>query len=65
MCNCKGAEAVLSILILVFAFWETMYSQWIIAIAAVIILVHALKCHSTCETNTAKKTPRSAKGRKR
>ena len=39
-------EAVLAIIILVFslAFWETAYSQWIIVIAGIILLIHSFTC---------------------
>ncbi|MAG38261.1 hypothetical protein CMI45_02660 [Candidatus Pacearchaeota archaeon] len=43
-CNCKTTESILAILIIVFAFWETSYSMWVVVIAAALILIHALKC---------------------
>ncbi len=42
---CKSVcEAVLAIIILVFSFVETAYSQWIIVIAAIILLIHSFTC---------------------
>ena len=43
-CNCKTCQLILGIVILVFAFWWRDWSQWIIAIAAVILILHALLC---------------------
>jgi len=43
-CNCKWTEIILGVLILVFAWWATAYSQWIVTIAAVLLLLHALSC---------------------
>ncbi len=42
---CKSwCEAILAIIILVFALWETTYSQWIVVIAAVVLLIHSFMC---------------------
>jgi len=42
---CKSwCEAILAIVILVFAFWQTAYSQWIVVIAAVVLLIHSFTC---------------------
>ncbi len=43
-CNCTWVESILAILVILFAFWETTYSQWIIVIAGVLLLLHALLC---------------------
>jgi len=43
-CNCKCVEIILAIVILLFLFWETTASTWIIAIAAILLLIHALSC---------------------
>jgi len=37
-------EVIVAIVILVFVFWTTSASQWIIAIAAVALLVHSFMC---------------------
>ena len=44
MCNCKVGEIIFGIVILVFTFWETAASQWIVAIAAALLIIHALAC---------------------
>ena len=44
---CKSiCEAVIAIIILVFAigFWQWAYTQWIIAIAAIVLLIHSFTC---------------------
>ena len=42
---CKSwCEAILGLIILVFALVETTYSKWIIVIAAVLLLIHSFTC---------------------
>ncbi len=42
---CKSwCESILAIIILVFALWQTTYSQWIVVIAAIILLIHSFTC---------------------
>ena len=42
---CKSiCEAVLAIIIIVFAAWETDYSAWIVLIAGIILLIHSFTC---------------------
>lgn len=57
--NCKWTEIVLTVLILLFAFIEKTYSKWIIIIAAIILLIHAVmcKCHTGCTTSEITTTP--------
>ncbi|MCH7567971.1 MAG: hypothetical protein IIA87_00985 [Nanoarchaeota archaeon] len=43
-CNCKWCTSIMAIVILVFLFWQTVASTWIIAIAAILLLVHAWVC---------------------
>jgi len=43
-CNCKVCEIVLGIVILVFALWQTSFSQWVIVIAAILLILHAVSC---------------------
>ena len=45
MCSWKWTDVILGIVILIFAFWQTMYSQWIVIIAAVVLILHALIPH--------------------
>ena len=45
MCHsCNWVQLVLAALILIFAFWQTVASKWIIVVAAVLILVHSFAC---------------------
>lgn len=46
MCNCKLVQLILGIIILVFTFLYsyTDWASWIIAIAAVILILHSLLC---------------------
>lgn len=45
-CNCKWVESALAIIIIVFAFIDKSYSQWIIVIAAALLLIHSWTCKS-------------------
>ncbi len=46
MCNCKMTEAIIAILVIVFALWVTPWSQWIVVIAAAVLLIHSFACKS-------------------
>ena len=43
-CNCKWVETVLAIVIIVFVLLETGASQWIVLIAAILLLIHSWMC---------------------
>lgn len=43
-CNCTWVESLLAVIVIVFAFWQTSYSQWVIVIAAALLLIHGLWC---------------------
>ncbi len=59
---CKSiCEAVLAIIIIVFAIWETNYSMWIVLIAGIILLIHSF----TCKKCFAKHEMMPSKGKKR
>ena len=45
-CSWKWTVIVLGIVILVFAWWMVAASQWIITIAAVLLIIHALIPHA-------------------
>ncbi len=57
-CNCKYVQVILGLVVFVFAMWpETIgavASKWVISIAAVLFIVHAMKC-SGCEMPKSKK----------
>ena len=46
MCSWKWTDIILGIVILVFAWWMVAASQWIITIAAVFLIIHALIPHA-------------------
>jgi len=58
-CNCKYIEIVLGLVIIVFAWWQVGASQWIITVAAALLILHALKCDN-CSVNVS-----SIKGKKK
>ena len=43
-CNCKWTEAVIGIVIIVFAWWQVGASQWIVTIAAALLILHSFSC---------------------
>lgn len=54
--GCRWLEAILALVIIVFTYWPTMLfstmtSEWIVIVAAVLLLIHALfcaKCKGLC-----------------
>ena len=65
-CNCKNTEIVLGIVILVFALWETTYSKWVIVVAAILLLLHAVSCKN-CGVSVSVAAParrRTRRGRR-
>ena len=46
-CNCKWCQLVLAVVILVFAIWPGIvsWSNWVIIVAAVLLIVHSLSCN--------------------
>lgn len=69
-CKCKHCNAILAIVILIFSFWMVSWtswltSKWIIVAAAVLILLHGLKCgHCGDESCDMKKAPMKKKAKK-
>jgi|GEM_PF-2005034 len=48
-CNLNWVEGVLALVILVFTFWMIPdVSQWIIAVAAILLLLQAIICNKSC-----------------
>lgn len=43
-CTCNWVEAILAIIIIVFAYVATASSKWVVIIAALLLLLHALFC---------------------
>ena len=74
-CKCKHCDAILAIVILVFSFWMVSWtswltSKWIIVAAAVLILLHGLKCShcsgGSCDTKMpVRRTSKKAVKRKK
>ena len=62
-CNCRVCEAVLAVVILVFTFWNSFAAaKWIVAIAAVLLLIHSIWCQNCASCNT--EMPKASKRRK-
>lgn len=66
---CKSwCEAIIAIVILIFALWETTFSKWIIVIAAVLLLIHSFtckKCYGGSMPTTGKAGSRGSKRKKK
>ena len=62
-CNCKVTEIVLAAIVIVFSFLSWTYSKWIVVIAGVLLLTHALCCKNCAECSTDK-MPAKSKGRR-
>jgi len=43
-CKCNWVQAVLAVIIILFAYMGSASSQWIIIVAGIILLLHALLC---------------------
>ena len=57
-CNCTATNVILGLLVLVFTFWQTVASKWIVVIAAVLLILHAFCCGKcmSCETEKPAKS---------
>ena len=63
MCNCKATEIVVALVVLVFSFYQTTYSNWVVIVAAAVLLIHGLGCKDIVCGASAK--PKAKKKRKR
>lgn len=43
-CKCNWVESILALIIIIFAYMGSPSSRWVIIVAAVILLLHALMC---------------------
>ena len=43
-CKCNWTEAILAIVIIVFALVQSASAKWIVLVAAVLLLIHSLMC---------------------
>lgn len=65
-CNCSVGNIVLAIIILIFAFWQTSYSQWVVVVAAVLLIIHELwHKHSWMGMNKGMSSDMAVKKKKR
>lgn len=62
-CNCQWTETLIALIVLIFTFWMTAWSQWIVAIAAIVLLIHAWMCKS-CMMCREHAMPTSSKRKK-
>ena len=61
MCNCKWTEIIIALVILILTLFVTAsWSQWVVIIAAVVLLLHAFMCKNCSEVET-KATPKKKK----
>jgi hypothetical protein len=58
-CNCKWFEIIVAIVVILFAFLQGIagLNMWVIVIAGVVLLLHAMKCSNcgACAPETGKK----------
>jgi hypothetical protein len=73
-CKCKHCNTILAIVILIFSFWSVNWtswltSKWIIVVAAVLILLHGIKCvhcgDGSCDAKMPAKKSKKAKKKKK
>ena len=58
----KWGGAVLALLVILFSFWQTAYSKWVIVVIAVIWFFHAVGCNDCCKVSEKPKAkPRKKK----
>ena len=48
-CNCPLTEKIIGVLVIVFAWWQIVYYQWILTILGLALIWHAFRCVS-CNT---------------
>ena len=60
-CNCKAVETILLLAIIVFTLWSVAYSSWIVIIAAVLLLIHSMKCDMKSAAPASAKAPAKKK----
>jgi len=65
MCkNCMSSHFILGILVIVFAFWQTAASPWILLAIGVIMIIHSLGCSCCKECEVKPKAKSKAKKKK-
>lgn len=66
-CNCRWCETILALIILVFAlFVNASWGEWVVIIAAVLLLIHAWSCKNcgTCMPEKSASKPASSRKRR-
>lgn len=68
-CNCKWLEIVVAIIIFIVAVWPCILgitgSKWVVAIAALVLLIHGLTCRNCSMCGFGMAEARGMKSRKR
>ncbi len=66
-CNCKITEIILGVIILVFVLWQVWIWDWIITIAAILLILHAIRCKNCGidKAETVQKSKQSSKKKRR
>ena len=44
-CNCSLTEKIIGILVIIFAWWQTGFNDWILTILGIILIWHAFRCN--------------------
>ena len=45
MCDCRWTEIIIAVVVIVFSvIWSASWTNWVIFVAALVLLVHALTC---------------------
>ena len=66
-CNCKWLEIIVAIVVFALAVWPGILgtaSKWVVAIAAIILFIHALMCKN-CRMYKTEMSHKAAAGKKR
>lgn len=61
---CKSiCEAIIAVIIIIFSLWQTAYSNWIIIILAIILLIHSFTCKKCFGSHMAHMPEKASKKR--
>lgn len=64
---CKSwCEAIIAIIVIIFALWDSwMYSKWIVIIAGIVLLIHSFTCKKCFHGHGQSEMMMKSKGKKR
>jgi hypothetical protein len=65
MCNCKQSEIIYGVVILLFTIWKTAASQALVVIAAILLIIHALRCKDIAACAAPASTGKAASGKRK